>query len=83
MTKSQALKRNIQALPKLFNIMNIDKILSSPTAAAEREGPSNKIVWSSRVRLARNIAKTPFPGWAKKSIQVDTFQNILKNVSPT
>ena len=60
--------------------MNIDKILSSPTAAAEREGPSNKIVWSSRVRLARNIAKTPFPGWAKKSIQVDTFQNILRNV---
>ena len=60
--------------------MNIDKILSSPTAAAEREGPSNKIVLSSRVRLARNIAKTPFPGWANKSIQVDTFQNILKNV---
>ena len=60
--------------------MNIDKILSSPTTAAEREGPSNKIVWSSRVRLARNIAKTPFPGWAKKSIQVDTFQNILRNV---
>ena len=60
--------------------MNIDEILSSPTAAAEREGPSNKIVWSSRVRLARNITNTPFPGWAKKPVRVDTFQKIRKNV---
>ena len=60
--------------------MNIDEILSSPTAAAEREGPSNKIVWSSRVRLARNITNTPFPGWAKKSVRVDAFQKIRKNV---
>ena len=60
--------------------MNIDEILSSPTTAAEREGPSNKIVWSSRVRLARNITNTPFPGWAKKSVRVDAFQKIRKNV---
>ena len=60
--------------------MNIDEILSSPTTAAEREGPSNKIVWSSRVRLARNITNTPFPGWAKKPVRVDTFQKIRKNV---
>ena len=80
MTKSQASRRNIQAPLKLFEDMNIDEILSSPTAAAEREGPSNKIVWSSRVRLARNITNTPFPGWAKKSVRVDAFQNIRKNV---
>ena len=80
MTKSQASRRNIQAPLKLFEDMNIDEILSSPTAAAEREGPSNKIVWSSRVRLARNIKNTPFPGWAKKSVRVDAFQNIRKNV---
>jgi len=79
-TKSQASRRNIQAPLKLFEDMNIDEILSSPTAAAEREGPSNKIVWSSRVRLARNIKNTPFPGWAKKSVRVDAFQNIRKNV---
>ena len=80
MTKSQASRRNIQAPLKLFEDMNIDEILSSPTAAAEREGPSNRIVWSSRVRLARNITNTPFPGWAKKSVRVDAFQNIRKNV---
>ena len=60
--------------------MNIDEILSSPTAAAEREGPANKIVWSSRVRLARNIINTPFPGWANKSIRVDAFRKIRENV---
>lgn len=80
MIKSQGLRRNIQNPLKLFEEMNIDKILSSPTSAAEREGPSNKIVWSSRVRLARNITNTPFPGWAKKSVRVDAFQNIRKNV---
>ena len=56
--------------------MNIHEILSSPAAAAEREGPSNKIVWSSRVRLARNLANKPFPGWAKKSVRVETFKHI-------
>jgi protein arginine kinase len=60
--------------------MNIHEILSSPAAAAEREGPSNKIVWSSRVRLARNLANTPFPGWAKKSVRVETFNHIRDNV---
>ena len=60
--------------------MNIQEILSSPAAAAEREGPSNKIVWSSRVRLARNLANTPFPGWAKKSVRVETFKHIRDNV---
>ena len=60
--------------------MNIHDKLSSPAVAAEREGPSNKIVWSSRVRLARNLARTPFPGWAKKSVRVETFKHIRDNV---
>ena len=60
--------------------MNIHEIISCSKTAAEREGPSNKIVWSSRVRLARNLANTPFPGWAKKSVRVETFQHIRDNV---
>ena len=60
--------------------MNIHEILSKPAEAARREGPSNKIVLSSRVRLARNLATTPFPGWAKKSVRVETFKNIRNNV---
>ena len=49
--------------------MNINEILSKPAEAARREGPSNKIVLSSRVRLARNLATLPFPGWAKKRFE--------------
>ena len=60
--------------------MNIQDILSKPEDAAGREGPSNKIVLSSRVRLARNLATTPFPGWAKKSARVETFKHIRDNV---
>ena len=60
--------------------MNIQDILSKPEDAAGREGPSNKIVLSSRVRLARNLATTPFPGWAKKSMRVETFNHIRDNV---
>jgi len=31
------------------------------------EGPHHQVVISSRVRLARNLRKRPFPGWAKKA----------------
>ena len=60
--------------------MKIQDILSIPAEAARREGPSNKIVLSSRVRLARNLAASPFPGWAKKSVRVETFTHIRDNV---
>jgi protein arginine kinase len=60
--------------------MKIQDILSMPAEAAGREGPSNKIVLSSRVRLARNLAASPFPGWAKKSVRVETFTHIRDNV---
>ena len=60
--------------------MSIQETLSKPAEAASREGPSNKIVLSSRVRLARNLAATSFPGWAKKTVRVETFRHIRDNV---
>ena len=60
--------------------MKIQDILSEPAEAAERKGPSNKIVLSSRVRLARNLANAPFPGWAKKSVCGDVFKQIRDSV---
>src|ERR1700746_3976967 len=38
------------------------------------------IVISSRVRLARNLAKLPFPGWAKKSERVRILEEIKPEV---
>ncbi len=31
------------------------------------DGPNRQIVVSSRVRLARNLSRLPFPGWAKRA----------------
>jgi protein arginine kinase len=46
--------------------MTINEFLTPPADTARRDGPYNKIVLSSRVRLARNVKGMPFPGWAKK-----------------
>jgi protein arginine kinase len=46
--------------------MNLHEFLTSPTQAAKRAGPGDRIVMSSRVRLARNLVGFAFPGWARK-----------------
>src|SRR5436853_5054926 len=55
---------------------NIHEFLSSPAESARREGPHNKIVLSSRVRLARNLKGLAFPGWAKKVERIKTLELI-------
>lgn len=50
--------------------MNLREFLSPPQESAKRSGPQDKIVMSSRVRLARNLAGASFPGWAKKPDRV-------------
>ncbi len=39
--------------------MNIHEFLPPPAEVARRKGPNDRIVMSSRVRLARNIAGAP------------------------
>ena len=56
--------------------MNIHEFLASPADTARREGPHNKIVMSSRVRLARNLKGLAFPGWAKKAERVRVLEMI-------
>jgi len=53
--------------------MDIHKFLSSPAETAQRRGPHDRIVMSSRVRLARNLKDAAFPGWAKKPERVRVF----------
>jgi protein arginine kinase len=47
--------------------MAIRNILSKSSDWLRGDGPYHDIVVSSRVRLARNLAGTAFPGWAKKA----------------
>ena len=57
--------------------MNIHEFLMSrrrkPRAA---HGPHDRIVMSSRVRLARNLRDAAFPGWAKKPERVKVLETI-------
>lgn len=46
--------------------MDIHSFLIPPAESARRKGPYDRIVMSSRVRLARNVKDAAFPGWAKK-----------------
>ena len=56
--------------------MNLHEFLVSPAESARREGPHNKIVMSSRVRLARNLKGAAFPGWAKKAERIKTLEAV-------
>jgi protein arginine kinase len=50
--------------------MDIHDFLIPPADSARRKGPHDRIVMSSRVRLARNLKEAAFPGWAKKPERV-------------
>src|SRR5271154_4082850 len=56
--------------------MNMHEFLSPPAETARRTGPHDRIVMSSRVRLARNLRGVAFPGWAKKSERVKALEII-------
>jgi protein arginine kinase len=56
--------------------MSIWDFLAPPSELARREGPYNRIVLSSRVRLARNLKGLPFPGWARKADRLKTYELI-------
>src|SRR5947208_1804689 len=56
--------------------MNIHEFLQPPSETSRREGPHNRIVLSSRVRLARNLKGLAFPGWAKKVERIKALELI-------
>ncbi|MBA4149444.1 MAG: protein arginine kinase [Verrucomicrobia bacterium] len=56
--------------------MDVTQYLISPAEATRRSGPHDKIVMSSRVRLARNIKGLSFPGWAKKAERVRALETV-------
>src|SRR5436190_9692573 len=56
--------------------MDIHQFLIPPADSARRKGPHNRIVMSSRVRLARNIKHAAFPGWAKKTERIKVLEAI-------
>ena len=55
---------------------DIHQFLCSPAEATHRHGPHDRIVMSSRVRLARNLREHAFPGWAKKTDRQKSLESI-------
>ena len=47
--------------------MKIQNLLKTSSEWIRGENGGNRIVFSSRLRLARNVNHHPFPGWAKKA----------------
>src|SRR6266567_4127526 len=60
--------------------MAIHNILNYSGEWLRGEGPHHKIVVSSRVRLARNLQKFAFPGWAKKTERLQILETIKPRV---
>jgi protein arginine kinase len=56
--------------------MELHEFLVPPAEIARRKGPHDRIVMSSRVRLARNLKEASFPGWAKKPERVRILELI-------
>ncbi len=46
--------------------MTLDELLNHTSEWLKGTGPNSDIVMSSRIRLARNLHKVPFPHWANK-----------------
>ena len=61
--------------------MDLHPFLASPAETARRKGPHDRIVMSSRVRLARNLKDAVFPGWAKKPERVRVLEIIQPAVA--
>ena len=55
---------------------DIHQFLCSPADSTHRHGPNDRIVMSSRVRLARNLRDHAFPGWAKKPERVKVLETV-------
>ena len=54
--------------------MDLNSFLVPPAENARRKGPHDRIVMSSRVRLARNLNDAAFPGWAKKPERIRVLE---------
>lgn len=61
--------------------MDLDDLLTTQGEWLRSTGPNSDIVMSSRIRLARNLAKYPFSHWASKKEQAEVLQVAKQAVS--
>jgi protein arginine kinase len=47
--------------------MKINELIESPSELTDTAASKSAVVLMTRIRLARNVARHPFPGWAKEA----------------
>ncbi|MGB6220143.1 protein arginine kinase [Haloferula sp.] len=57
-------------------MMRFSTLIKHPADWMTGEGADNAIVLTSRIRLARNLAGVPFPGWAKKNQRAEALEQM-------
>ena len=62
-------------------MMKLNDLISNTGEWLKGTGPSSHIVMSTRLRLARNLAKVPFPNRASKKQLDDVIQQVQKAAS--
>lgn len=60
--------------------MNLSDFFAQTSELLSHPGTHSQIVVSSRVRLARNLDKKPFPGWAKKPERIALMEEMKSAV---
>lgn len=60
--------------------MDIEKLTGKSGEWLRGMGPYGEIVFSSRVRLARNLRERPFPGWAKKEERLEVLRQVREAI---
>ena len=61
-------------------MMRFSTLMKNPAQWMAGEGSDHSVVVSNRVRLARNLATSPFPGWSKPEVREKVLEQILPTV---
>jgi len=61
--------------------MRLDDLLNHTSEWLKGTGPNSDIVLSSRIRLARNLDKFPFPHWANKKQSEEVLETIAQAIA--
>jgi protein arginine kinase len=63
--------------------MTISSLIDTPSELTDASGSKAAVVLMTRIRLARNLAGNPFPGWAKPAQRAEIFDRCRAAVAAT
>src|SRR5476651_1853592 len=63
--------------------MTIASLIDTPSELTDSASSKTAIVLMTRIRLARNLAGKPFPGWAKAAQRAEIFESLRHAVAAT